>query len=202
MIRIDKNNTTLKLVFSALMIAIAVVLSLFEFKGMWIYGGGVTFCSMLPLVIIAWVFGTKWGLLSSFVYAILQMVLGFSNVLYGSTFILMLLIALLDYIIAFTSIGLAAVFRNKFNNRMTEIGCGTVLALFLRFVCHFISGWAIWEALWPNELGMASPVYSLVYNGSYMLPEIVITTVVALILEKALHFSRWGEGSSSKSARV
>ena len=195
---IDKNNNTLKLVLSALMIAISMVLSLFEFRGMWAFGGGVTFCSMLPLVILVWVYGTGWGVLAAFVYALLQMVLGIQNVLYGNTVVMMFLIALLDYILAFSSIGLAAVFRGKFRNRLFEIGCGTVLALFLRFLCHFFSGWAIWEALWPNELGMASPVYSLVYNGSYMLPEIVITTVVALILEKMLHFSRWSESQPSK----
>ena len=62
--------------------------------------------------------------------------------------------------------------------------CGTALAVALRFVCHFITGWWIWDALWPNEFGWASPLYSLLYNGAYMLPEIIITAVVAVLLTK------------------
>ena len=53
------------------------------------------------------------------------------------------------------------------------------LSFTLRFLCHFLSGWLIWEALWPNELGYAAPMWSLLYNGSYMLPETLITAVVA-----------------------
>ena len=49
----------------------------------------------------------------------------------------------------------------------------------LRFLCHFLSGWLIWEALWPNSYSYAAPVWSLLYNGSYMLPEIAITAAVA-----------------------
>ena len=58
--KIDPNNKTLRLVFSAIMIGIGTVLSMFKFNGLWIYGGGVTFCAMLPLVIVSFVYGTKW----------------------------------------------------------------------------------------------------------------------------------------------
>lgn len=53
-------------------------------------------------------------------------------------------------------------------------------ATLLRLACHFVSGWIIWEALWPNELGWASPLWSLAYNASYMIPEMIITTVAAV----------------------
>lgn len=72
-----KQSKTFQLVFSALMIAIGTVLSLFEFQGFWVYGGGVTFCSMLPLVIVSYRYGWKWGVFTSFVYGLVQMVLGF-----------------------------------------------------------------------------------------------------------------------------
>lgn len=196
MSKINTRSWTFRLVFSAMMIAIGTVLSLFSFSGLWVYGGGVTFCSMLPLVILSYMYGTPWGLFSSLVYALLQMVLGFNNVLYGPNLFMMILIALLDYVLAFTAVGLSGVFKNKTNwtknkelNSAIGVVLGIVLGLGLRFVCHFISGWAIWEALWPNELGMASWWYSIVYNGSYMLPEILITAVVAVILNRIIDFS-------------
>ena len=188
--KIDINNKTFKLVLSALMIGIGTVLSMFKFNGLWALGGGVTFCAMLPLVIISFIYGTKWGLFTAFVFSLLQMILGFSNVLYGTNIGMMIIIALLDYIVAYTVIGLSGIFKNKFNNIYTEIIVGITFSFLLRLLCHFISGWMIWDALWPNEVGMASPVYSLAYNGSYMIPEIIITCIVAVTLERIIKFSQ------------
>ena len=66
---------TKKLVVSAVMLAIATVLSFFQ-PFQLPFGGGITLASMMPLVIIAYIYGTKWGLLSGFVYSVLQMILG------------------------------------------------------------------------------------------------------------------------------
>ena len=192
-IKIDPNNKTLRLVLSAIMIAVGTVLSIFKFNGLWVYGGGVTFCAMLPLVMISFIYGTKWGLFTAFVFSLVQMVLGVHNVLYGTNIGMMIVIALLDYIVAYTVIGLAGMFKGKLNNRIIEIVIGTVIALSLRLLCHFITGWMIWDALWPNELGMTSAVYSIAYNGSYMVPEIIITSVVGVLLESTLHFSHWAD---------
>ena len=190
-LRLDPNNKTLKLIFSALMIAIGTVLSMFKFNGIWAFGGGVSFCAMLPLVMVAFIYGNKWGLFTAFVFSLLQMVLGFSNVLYGTNIGMMIVIALLDYIVAYTVIGLAAMFKGKFGNVYIDIIVGIILTFTLRLFCHFLSGWFIWDALWPNEMGMTSAVYSIAYNGSYMIPEIIITSVVAVALERTLHFSQW-----------
>ena len=192
-IKIDPNNKTLRLVLSAIMIAVGTVLSIFKFNGLWVYGGGVTFCAMLPLVMISFIYGTRWGLFTAFVFSLVQMVLGVHNVLYGTNIGMMIVIALLDYIVAYTVIGLAGMFKGKLNNRIIEIVIGTVIALSLRLLCHFITGWMIWDALWPNELGMTSAVYSIAYNGSYMVPEIIITSVVGVLLESTLHFSHWAD---------
>ena len=192
-IRIDKNNTTLRLVFSALMIAIATVLSIFKFSGLWAFGGGVSFCAMLPLVIVAFVYGTKWGLFTAFVFSVLKMFLGMNNVMYGTNAFMIIAIALLDYVVAYTVIGLAAVFKGKTKSIYSDIVIGIVFSFSLRLLCHFITGWVIWDALWPNELGMVSPIYSIAYNGSYMIPEIIITSVIATALERAIHYSKWTE---------
>ena len=180
------GKSTRRLVESAVMIAIGTVLSMFPFTAPWAYGGGITICSMLPLVIIAHRYGTKWGLFTAFVYSVLQLILGVSNVQYATNFIMAVGIVLLDYTIAFTVIGLSACFNGVIKNRLVSIVVGIVFTFALRFGCHFISGWIIWEALWPNEVGLASPMYSLVYNGGYMLPETIITALVAVLTYKPL----------------
>ena len=77
-------------------------------------------------------------------------------------------------------------FRNVIKNQPVALAAGIWVTFVVRFACHFITGWVIWDALWPNDLGMIAPVYSLYYNGSYMLPEAIITSVVAVILMKAV----------------
>ncbi len=173
----------LRLAESAILIAIGTVLSLFPLPiSIWAYGGGITFCSTLPLVILSHRYGCKWGFFCGLVYSILQLILGISNVQYATSFIMAVGIIFLDYIIAFSVIGLSAMFNKVIKNRAVSLIVGMVVTFFLRFVCHFFSGWWIWDALWPNELGMTSVVYSIFYNGSYMLPELVISAVVAGIL--------------------
>lgn len=168
-----------RLVECALLIAIGTVLSLFDFKGPWALGGGITVCSMLPLVMIAHRHGTRWGVLSALIYSVIQMLLGLSNVQYAPDALTAAGIILLDYILAFTVIGFSACFNSVIKDRRWSIVTGIAVTFFVRFVCHFFSGVLIWEAMWPNELGWASAVWSLAYNGSFMLPETIITSVVA-----------------------
>lgn len=182
----NRNETLKKLVLSAVMIAIGTVLSLdpFKFGGLWLFGGGVTFCSMLPLVMVSYIYGCRWGVLTAFAYSLIQLLLGVDNVQYATSIPMAIAIILLDYVIAYTVIGFAGIFKNLIKDQTAAIVAGIWVTFFARFVCHFITGWMIWDALWPNELGLLSPVYSIYYNGSYMLPEAIITSVVAAILMK------------------
>ncbi len=189
---------TKRLVESAIMIALGTVLSLFTFSGPWVYGGGITICSMLPLVILAHRYGTKWGVFTAVVYAIIQMILGFANVQYAQNALQAIGIILFDYIIAFGVIGFAACFNGVIKNRYASIAIGTIVVLLGRLACHFISGWIIWEVLAPNELGWAAPIWSIAYNASYMVPEIIITTAAALVLYKPL--GRYFRGEDLKKA--
>ena len=173
-----KTQTTRRLVESALMIAVGTVLSVLKVDSLWAFGGGLTIGSMVPLVLISHRWGIKWGTFTAFVYSLLQLILGVDNTQYATSIGMAIAIILLDYVIAYTVIGLAAMFGSS---RPGIIG-GVVVTLGIRFLCHFLSGWMIWDALFPNELGMTSAVYSLWYNGSYMLPEILITAVLACIL--------------------
>ena len=182
------GKSTRRLVESTVMIAIGTVLSMFPFSAPWAFGGGVTICSMLPLVIIAHRYGTKWGLFTAFVYSVLQLILGVSNVQFaaGYGFVLAVGVLLLDYILAFTVIGLSACFNGVIKNHLVSIVVGIVFTFALRFVCHFLSGWIIWGVITPNEMGLVAPLYSLIYNGGYMLPETIITALVAVLTYKPL----------------
>ena len=168
-----------KLIICALMIAVASVLSFVKIDMP--MGGGVTVCSMAPIVLAAFIYGPVWGLSTAFVYSVFQLLFGLDNVAYASSLPMAILIVLFDYIIAYSVIGLAGFFRDK-ENSPKKIVLATVCVLTLRFICHFITGWFVWDALWPNEFGLSPALYSLCYNGIYMLPEIIVTAISASLL--------------------
>ena len=178
-----KTNTR-KLTDTAILIAMGTVLSIFKIDMP--MGGGLTACSMLPLVFISYRYGWKWGALSGFVYSLLQMFLGLDNVRYATSVIMAIGIILLDYISAYTVIGFASFFGGKPTNTRKALVIGITVTFVCRFLCHFITGWWIWDALWPNEYGMAAPVYSLVYNGWYMGAELVLTVAAAMAIYEPL----------------
>ena len=179
----NSNKTVRRLLESAILIAIGTILSELLKIDMPL-GGGLTICSMLPLVLVAHRWGTGWGVFTAFVYSLLQLLLGMNNVQYATSALMAAGIVLLDYVVPYTLIGLSALFKRSTKNVGVSLVAGIVFTFVLRFLCHFITGWWIWDALWPNEFGWASPLYSLLYNGGYMLPEIILTSVVALLLLK------------------
>ena len=184
----QKNKSVYSLTFSAVMVALATVLSLIKVVKMPL-GGSVTLLSMLPIVMISPTLGLGWGLGSAFVYALIQLFLGITLdglFAWGLTPIMLVGTICLDYLLAFTVLGLSGLFAKK---GYAGICGGTVLAIFLRFVCHFISGVVIFTELDQFELFgnvfVNRPVlYSLAYNGLYMLPELVVTSFVAFLLFK------------------
>lgn len=178
---VNRDEKLKKLIISAVMVALGTILSLFKFEGLWAFGGGVTFCAMLPLVVTSYIFGCKWGAFTAFGFSILQLVLGIDNIQYASSFVMAVLISLFDYIGAYTVIGFSGMFKDKMKNQNLAIVLGIFVTFSARFLFHFVIGWMIWDALWPNEFGLVSPIYSFLYNGSYMLPETVLTSAVAVI---------------------
>ena len=97
----------------------------------------------------------------------------------ASTFLYFLGEVLLDYVLAFMALGLAELFARPFKNRTVGVAVGTFAAGFLRFMCSFLSGVLVWGNL---SDGLAAWTYSLTYNGSYMLPETLLTMVAAVLL--------------------
>lgn len=196
---------TLSAIMIAFAISISAICAVLPFLNL-PFGGGFTIASMLPIILIAYMYGTKWGILTAFVYSMLQMLLGFNTV---SAFFLpgdsqmmwwkAVLVLLIDYVIAYTVLGLGGVFRKKFSIRKALV-LGTILVITLRYIAHIISGaiffgaWAEWfftqegfyswgvkilDVFSGNTLAL---VYSVIYNGTYMIPEIIITAIAAALI--------------------
>ncbi|MDO4965662.1 MAG: energy-coupled thiamine transporter ThiT [Lachnospiraceae bacterium] len=170
----------------AAMVALATVLSFIRIIKM-PWGGSVTLLSMLPIVIFSIKNGVKNGLAVSFVFSLIQFAQGVMDGLFGWGLTPVSLVAciLIDYLLAFTVLGLAGLFKKE------GLGgwiCGCVLAMVLRLFMHFLSGVVIWHSfgeLWGGFSTESSVLYSLLYNGAYMVPEIIFTTIGAVILLKA-----------------
>lgn len=184
------NNKTRKLTETALLIAMATVLSLIQFPGPWVNGGSITLCSMLPICIIGYRYGVRWGILGGFVHGLLQLLLGV-NALKGISLETLVLSVILDYLLAFAVLGLSGLFRNTIKNPSVAFMAGSAIGIFLRFVCHFISGAFVWVSI-LNETGLnwAGILYSLNYNGSYMGPELVITLAAGVIFCRVFDFTK------------
>ena len=207
------TTKTRKLTESAMLMAVAVVLELVSkmFIPELPFGGQLTLCSMLPIVLISYRHGVKWGLFSGFCYSFLQMALGAKTVTAafqpgyfgeGTMLFNAFLMCTLDYVAAYTCLGLGGIFRSKVENRGLSLALGGLVALFARYLCHVLSGYilfsgyaewfftqdgfpawgaALVDALSPQMLGFT---YSAVYNGMYMLPEMAITAVGAILISK------------------
>ena len=165
----------------AIMIALAAVLSFVKILEL-PYGGSVTAFSIVPIVIISYRHGVKWG----FVFSIIQLIQGASNLSYATSFLAAVTIILFDYVIAFTVIGLAGFLRNKVSNPSAAAVTGTVGVCALRYICHVISGCTVWAGVSiPSTDGL---LYSLSYNATYMIPETIINAAAVFWLFGCLNF--------------
>ena len=196
------NASTKRLVTSGMLVALAVVLSFIKISPQFLYGGAVTAFSMVPIAVVAYMYGTRWGLCCGAVYGVLQGVFGAvgSQAFAGLDPLSTVLMALLDYLVAFAVLGFAGIFRGRIKKHGAAIAVGAAFAALLRFVCHFASGVILWSgyAEWfftdvmNNSFGASilqsfsgtglAVIYSAVYNGLYMVPEIILTAVGAAVV--------------------
>jgi len=174
-------------------LALAEVLSLLKVYEM-PQGGSVTPASMLPIILFALCFGPVWGLGAAFLYSVLQIMIG--------GYIMAPAQVLCDYTLAFTALGTAGFFAAKSSERIAEtnilrrlrlipfwkIMAGTIIAMMGRLVFSFISGIVFYGSYAPE--GQAVWIYSLAYNGSYLIPEAIITLAVLLAMYETLRFRR------------
>ena len=204
---------TKRLTESAMLLAIAIVLELVAkmFVPEMPFGGQITLVSMLPVVLISYRHGVRWGFVASFAYALLEMALGAKTVSAaflpgyfgdGAMIVNALAMCLLDYVLAFTVLGLGGIFRNKKENKGTALACGSLVALGARYLCHIVSGYILfggyaewyftqegfpaWGAKLVESMNpqLLAVVYSVVYNGMFMIPEMVFTAIAALAIAR------------------
>ncbi len=179
------NKNVVKLCESAIMIALAAVLSFIKILSL-PYGGSVTAFSVVPLVIIAYRHGTKWGLLTGFVFSLIQLIQDTSVLTYATSIVAAVAIVMLDYILAFSCMGLSGVFRNIIKNPVTSAVTGTIMVCVIRFICHVISGCTVWAGVSiPSSDGL---IYSLSYNATYMIPETIINAAAVFWIFSCLNF--------------
>ena len=206
------STKTKRITESAMLLAVAIVLEVMAklFIPELPFGGQITLVSMLPVVLISYRHGVKWGFVASATYALLEMAIGMKTVSAaflpgyfgdGAMIANALLMCLLDYVLAFSLLGLGGIFRNKLRTTPALV-CGSLVALGARYLCHIASGYILFSsyaewfftqegfpawgaqlvaALDPALLGL---VYSVVYNGMYMVPEIILTAIAAVAIAR------------------
>ena len=185
---------------SAIMVALATVLSMLK---IWEapYGGSVTILSMAPIIVLSMRRGVKVGLFAGFAHSLIQLLLGLGTVAYVPTPMGIVGCVLTDYILPFTLLGLGGLFRdmkftkNATTNLFLAAALGALLVTLLRYACHIVSGAVIWYALdleWyaddPSHIVFqyGTWMFSIIYNGGFMIPEIITTVIGTPILTKAL----------------
>ena len=204
---------TRRLTESAMLMAIAVVLELvgrMVFPPM-PFGGQLTLVSMLPIVLVSYRHGVQWGLTAGLCYGLVQMALGAATVTAafqpgyfgdGTMMGRALFMCLMDYCLAYTALGLGGCFRNLIRKKGPGLMLGSLVALGGRYIAHVFSGyilfagWAEWfftqegfpgwgaalvQSVTPQALGW---LYSVVYNGMFMIPEMILTAAAALMVAK------------------
>jgi thiamine transporter len=159
----------------AILVAVAQILGYIKLFPMWPNGGSITLAAF-PIALYAVRWGVGRGLLAGFVFGVLQLLMDEAYAWGWQSM-------LLDYLVAFTPLGLAGLFKGK----KWGIFPGIVLGNLGRFVVHYISGVTIYRIYEPTEIpGIGTfdgaELYSLVYNGSYMLPCALLALVVAALL--------------------
>lgn len=147
-----------------LMIALTVILHMIRLYHL-PQGGSITLGGMLPLLLVAFCYGPAVGFLTGFCYGLLNLI--------QDPFILSPLQVLFDYPLPFMVLGLAGFF-------VKNIYLGATVGITCRFICHFISGVVFFGSYVPN--GTSIYWYSLIFNASYLLPELIICLILLKVL--------------------
>ncbi|MCL2080706.1 MAG: energy-coupled thiamine transporter ThiT [Oscillospiraceae bacterium] len=198
------NNTVKRLTTGAMLVALSALLSMLVIYRL-PYGGSVTAFSMLPVCVFAYKYGLKWGLLGGLAFSLTRILLGsLGGAAFASMDLLDLTLMLfLDYIAAYTFLGLAAVTRGKLKSERSGLVWGIVIACAARLLAHSLSGYILFRqyAEWffsqegftfgawvlDNLGGQGLMIfYSVFYNAMFLVPETLITVAAGAILMSAL----------------
>ena len=142
-------------------------------------GGSVTLAQTLPLIWFALHRGCKYGTIASFIFGIVKLILSFSVPLGDDRFFILYALVL-DYILSYVVIGLTPLYVKKIKNFKYKMLVGGIVSNVLRLIINIVSGAMVWERyLFCHKHAWG---YSIVYNCSYMIPEIIITALFCLII--------------------
>ena len=185
----QKHENLKAMLECAIMAALAAVLSTIRIIKLPL-GGSVTLLSMLPICLFAIRRGTRWGLICGFLHGFMQLAFDFGEVIgWGLTPAALAGCIVFDYLIAFTVIGFSGIFRA--HGRRGVIS-GTVFAIVLRFLSHLLSGVLLASAWLPDSWDNPF-LYSVCYNGAFMLPELIFTAAAVWLLSGIPAFSGLSE---------
>lgn len=180
------NKKVLMLCEGAIMIALSIALSYIEIE-LGALGGSIGF-AMIPIAVFALRHGWLWGIFVGFIFGTLKFFIGGGQVLNWVSL-------LLDYSVAYAAVGLAGLFKGLKNRNIASI-LGTAVGCFGRFMISFISGVTVYaEYAESSYLGISTPnafIYSVIYNGAYMLPSTVIAIILVPVIMLALERYKLG----------
>lgn len=180
-------NKTKMITEGALCIALAVVLSFFKIPIGLSFGGfgGSVDLVMIPLVYFALKWGPGWGIAAGLIFGTIKYFL-------GSGLVISWVSIVFDYSVAYAAVGLAGIVGLWMDKSTPKaFGIGALIGCIARFIIHYISGVTVYAEWMPEEFmnhTMTSPmVYSLLYNGTYMLPNTILCVFIMILLYKPLH---------------
>ncbi len=169
-IKLHKDNSqqmnAKELTFCAAAMALAYVTSFIKFASL-PFGGSITLFSMFFICLIGYVYGLKVGITAGIAYGMLQM--AFGGYIYHP------IQALFDYPLAFGALGFAGIFAKKKNGLIP----GYIVGAFSRYIMHVISGYVFFKSYAPENMNPI--IYTLGYNATYILPEMLATVAVLLV---------------------
>ena len=168
--------TTQQLVTCAVALALAYATSYLKVFSL-PFGGSVTLCSMLFIVLIGYWYGPKIGILTGLVYGIFQFL--------QEPYVLSFFQVCCDYILAFAALGIAGFFAKQSHGLLK----GYIAAVIARGFFHALGGYLYWMSYMPDNFPKSlTAIYPIVYNYSYLLAEGIITVIVISIpaVSKAL----------------
>ncbi|MGL5869984.1 energy-coupled thiamine transporter ThiT [Clostridium chrysemydis] len=164
----NKRLKTRELVIIGVMSAASFILHTIQFIK-YPQGGGITLLSMLPILLLSIIYGARVGMTSGLIVGILELLIG--------GFVVHPVQILLDYILSNMFLGLSGIFGS---DKKYKYILGSGLAMFLSLVTCIISGVVFFGNFAPK--GMNVLLYSIIYNGSSMGVESVITLIVLFLL--------------------
>lgn len=159
--------TTYSMVCTAVMIGLATILSFIKIYHL-PQGGSITLAAMVPLLFVAFAYGPAVGMLAGFIYGVLGLIL--------NPYILHPVQVLFDYPLPYMAMGIAALFGRKYY-------LGTIFALGIRLIFHIISGVVFFASYAPPNMNPL--IYSILYNASYLVPDLIICLAIIGILPTA-----------------